>query len=699
MSTPKNIVFAGNPNVGKSTVFNALTGLKQHTGNWTGKTVDLASGSYTFQGCTYCLYDIPGTYSVNSDSPEEEIARRHICFSDTDLIVVVTDATCLERNLTLTLQILEMNRHVVLCVNLIDEARRNHITVDIAALEQLLGIPAIGISAKDKADIQRLKCFLAEHIGSIDRDTQHACRVRYPAAVESAVAHLLPLLSVLDDKGVSARFLALQLLTSTAEALRELRARLAIPPALAETLAKAAEAEKAYLASQQIPPAALPDRIAAALVSDAGRIAAASTKSGSALHRRSLKLDRLLTSRLLGIPIMLGFFAVILWLTISGANYPSEKLTQLFAFLRQPLADGLEALHLPRVLQDLLINGVYNTAAMITAVMLPPMAIFFPLFTLLEDLGYLPRIAFNLDKCFKKACSCGKQALTMCMGLGCNAVGVTGCRIISSPEERTAAILTNTFMPCNGRFSLLISLSSIFIGGMAARGLHSVIAMLFVLGLIVLGVFVTLGVTKFLSMTLLKHRSAAFTLELPPYRRPQILRTIARSILDRTLYILGRALLVAAPAGLIIWLMANLSIQGVSLLTYCGSALDPFARLMGLDGFILLAFLLAMPANETFLPILLMCYLSATQMTDITDLGFLHDLLTANGWTLLTAVNVMLFSLLHFPCATTLLTIRRETGSLKWTLLGFFIPTAVGIAACMLTTGVAHGIGAVLRLL
>ena len=691
MSTHKNIVFAGNPNVGKSTVFNALTGLKQHTGNWSGKTVDLASGIFTYKGRQYDLYDIPGTYSVISNSPEEEIARNHFCFSDTDLIVVVADATCMERNLNLALQILEINKHVVLCVNLIDEARRNHIEVDTAALQKELGIPAITISARSKRDISRLKEFIADHIDTIEENETSAFTLTYPKPIEDAIAMIAPHLDRLPQNRLDPRFIALKLLDNTQKFMSEVERGLGIDLTQYGDLMQSVRHAQDFLYDNQIPPVVLRDLIVGTIVEESNKVAEKCVihlRENGREETATLKVDQYLTSRAFGIPIMICFLGLILWITISGANYPSEYLAQLFEKLRPHFADFLVMLGLPAVIQSLLVDGIYSTVTWITAVMLPPMAIFFPLFTLLEDLGYLPRIAFNLDKYFKKAHSCGKQALTMCMGLGCNAVGVTGCRIISSPSERIAAILTNTFMPCNGRFSLLITLSAIFIGGIFGGKMSSVTATIFVMALILFGVAVTLGLTRILSVTLLKSEPTSFTLELPPYRKPQIMKTITRSVFDRTLFVLGRALVVAAPAGIVIWLMANIQIGDAAILTYCGSFLDPFAKLMGLDGYILLAFILAMPANEIVLPIIIMCYMASTQMTDISDLSVLKNILSSNGWSVLTAVNVMLFSLLHYPCATTLLTIKKETGSWKWTALAFLIPTLTGVSVCLATNGI-----------
>lgn len=434
-------------------------------------------------------------------------------------------------------------------------------------------------------------------------------------------------------------------------------------------------------------------------------------------NARAKKIDKILTSKVWGIPIMLAFLGLIFWITIVGANYPSEWLSQFFGWLQGKIEYLFDVVAAPEWLKGVLIDGVYKTLTWIIAVMLPPMAIFFPLFTLLEDLGFLPRIAFNLDKFFRKAGSSGKQALTMCMGFGCNAAGVTGCRIIDSPREKLIAILTNAFIPCNGRFPFLITIASIFIAGavggtgigagviydaeteqvnLVAEGAatnigsagSSIIATLTVLFVVLIGIMMTLLVSKLLSKTILKGESSAFVLELPPYREPQIGQVIVRSVFDRTLFVLGRAIAVAAPAGLVIWLFANISIGNMSILTYITNFFDPLARLMGLDGYILTAFILGIPANEIVLPIILMCYMGSGTLVDLENTMTIGQILIQNGWTLLTAINVMLFTLLHFPCTTTLMTIKKETGSWKWAGLGFLLPTACGMVLCLLTTGV-----------
>ena len=434
-----------------------------------------------------------------------------------------------------------------------------------------------------------------------------------------------------------------------------------------------------FLEEQGYLPERVRDTAASCVVLRAEEICCEAVKAPPACSECDRRLDRFFTGKWTAVPVMLLLLALIFWITIAGANLPSALLSQLL-FGAEPhfwrLAGAVGA---PEWLSSLMIDGVWHTLSWVTAVMLPPMAIFFPLFTLLEDFGYLPRVAFNLDRCFQRAGACGKQCLSMLMGFGCNAVGVTGTRIIDSPRERLIAILTNVFVPCNGRFPTLILLLTIFFAG--GSGASSFLPALLLAGLIVLGVLMTLLVSKLLSRTLLKGVPSSFTLELPPYRRPQVGKVIIRSVLDRTVFVLGRAAAVAAPAGLVIWLMANVNVAGGTLLSHCAAFLDPFARAIGLDGILLLAFILGFPANEIVLPIALMGYTASGTLAS-AEAGEFLAILTANGWTPLTAACAILFSLFHWPCSTTLITVWKETRSLKWTALSFLIPTAAGIAVC-----------------
>lgn len=429
------------------------------------------------------------------------------------------------------------------------------------------------------------------------------------------------------------------------------------------------------------------DIIVSSIVNTAEKISnSVCTYENNNYSTRDRKIDKILTSKIFGLPIMILFLGIIFWITIVGANYPSQALFSFFAWIQEKLIIGAEAINLPDWLSSMLISGIYQTLTWIISVMLPPMAIFFPLFTFLEDLGYLPRIAFNTDGFFKK-CSCsGKQMITMCMGFGCNSAGVTGCKIINSPREKLIAILTNNFVPCNGRFPFLITIASIFIAGTINGIGSSIVSTLAVMFVIILGIFCSLIISKILSKTILKGMPSSFVLELPPYRKPQFGKILIHSIFDRTLFVLGRAISVAAPAGLVIWLFTNIGINGESLLSIVANFLNPFAKILGLDGYILTAFIFGIPANEIVLPIILMCYLGGNSLVNMEDSFAIGQILIQNGWNILTAINVMIFTCMHFPCATTLLTIKKETGSLKWTALSFLLPTICGTVICLFTT-------------
>ena len=663
------IALAGNPNVGKSTIFNSLTGMKQHTGNWPGKTVSNARGYCRSRRRGYVLVDVPGTYSLMADSPEEELARDFICFGGADAVLVVCDATCLERNMNLLLQTLETGRPVLLCVNLMDEAKRRGIHIDLDLLEERLGIPVVGTVARDRRSREKL-------LSALDWITEHPPRTdlpvpEYPEALERAVEAMLPLAGELE--GLSPRFICLGLLLGTA----------GLEKRLGPQLLQAAAEHREELEQAGLHRDALQDAVVTALVKKGEELCAGAVEiRDEGFSHRDRAIDRIVTSRLLGYPLMIVLLALVFYLTIKGANYPSQWLSAGLFYIYDRLMELFAGLGAPAWLTGIAIEGAYKTLAWVVSVMLPPMAIFFPLFTLMEDSGYLPRIAYNLDRPFCRCSSCGRQALTMAMGFGCNAAGVVGCRIINSPRERLLAIITNSLVPCNGRFPTLIALISMFLIG-SGKALSSALVLT---GFIVLSVLLTFGSTKVLSMTLLKGESSSFVLELPPYRRPELGKVIVRSVMDRTLFVLGRAAAVAAPAGAVLWLLANLSVGGESLLALLSGIMEPLGRLLGMDGAILLAFILGFPANEIVLPIAVMIYSMGGSLTEIGELTALRPLLAANGWTPLTAVCVMLFSLCHWPCSTTLLTIKKETGSWKWTLVSALLPTALGVILC---TGVA----------
>ena len=593
----KTIALAGNPNVGKSTIFNSLTGLNQHTGNWPGKTVTTASGTFTYKDTEFTVIDLPGAYSLCSDSPDEKAAADYIASGEADIILIIADASCLERNLLLVRDILCVSDNIVLCVNLMDEAEKKGIRVDIKRLSDILGIPVTASSARSGEGIPELLQMLYDYT---------------------------PCLSITSG----------------------------LP-------------DTSYIYSQCV------------------------NLRSSEPHITDRKIDRIVTSKLLGFPIMIMMLIIIFWLTMSGANYPSAALSSLFAWTGEKIRYFLNCISLSPAIVSLIMDGIYTTPTWLISVMLPPMAIFFPLFTILEDSGYLPRIAFNLDNAFKSCGAHGKQALTMCMGFGCNACGVTGCRIIESPRERLIAVLTNCFVPCNGRFPALITLILIFLAP-AFGAFSSVMAGVILTFFIISGIIVTLLVSRILSKTLLKGIPSSFVLELPPYRRPQFRSIIIRSLLDRTLFVLGRAVVVAAPAGAIIWLTANIEAGDTSILNHMTAFLEPFGRAIGVDGVIITAFILGFPANEIVIPVMLMCYMSTGTLTDYTSLSQLHETLSGCGWTIQTAFCVLTLCMFHFPCGTTCLTIKKETGSLRWTALAFIIPTVTGICLCFLLNTLFH---------
>ena len=678
----KVIALAGNPNVGKSTVFNALTGLNQHTGNWPGKTVSNAQGYCKTESRGLMLVDIPGTYSLMAHSAEEEVARNFICFGKPDAVAVVCDATSLERNLNLVLQIAEISKRTVVCVNLMDEAKRKGIKIDLKRLSKILGVPVAGTAARKK---KTLYGFTDAVNAALDEKDPHCIKISYPEPIERAVRIVEPEAARIAAGRLPARWLALKLIYRENGLLNEINEYLGCDilknPAVFSAVCLAEE----RLAKNGITPDKYKDMTVSAIVKTAEETAkSVVTVKNAEYSETDRRLDRFFMGKFTGYAVMAALLAFVFWLTLNGANYPSEMLSRLFSFIEAKLYALLVRWNAPDFITESLVFGVWRVLSWVVAVMLPPMAIFFPLFTLLEDSGYLPRIAYNLDKPLKKCSACGKQALTVCMGFGCNAAGIVGCRIIDSKRERLLAILTNNFVPCNGRFPMLISVITMFFVGVSGSALSSVTAALLLTAAIVLSLAVSLLVTKLLSVTLLKGEPSAYTLELPPYRRPQIGKVIVRSIFDRTLFVLGRAAAVAAPAGLIIWLAANVYIGGESILSVCSAALDPIGRFMGLDGVILIAFILGFPANETVIPIMIMAYLADGTLSETAALADTYLLFTLNGWTVKTAVNVIIFSLMHWPCSTALLTIKKETGSFKWTLLAAAIPTLIGAALCIL---------------
>ena len=725
------VALAGNPNTGKSTVFNALTGLRQHTGNWPGKTVVRAEGIYGYEGRQVKVVDLPGTYSLQAGSTDEEVARDFILFGRPDVTVIVVDATRLERNLNLTLQVLAITHRVVVCLNLMDEARRHGLVVDVGRLERELGVPVVPAVARAGEGIPPLVQAIHEVATGV-RIPDPVRIEHFDGPVEAAIAELVPVIGEAYPTLPNARWVALRLLNADSrveEALRtgeigQLERNAAPPPVTGRRVGGLIEppdpATSDLSASPSDPAAAgrrvleaasalrwrLPtnfhDSIVAVVYRKAEEIAAAAGGTALARAKRTVDrtLDRLLTGAWTGFPVMLLILMAVFWLTIAGANVPSAMLASLLVDTIHPwLVTAGGSLGMPWWLSGFLFDGIYLATAWVIAVMLPPMAIFFPLFTLLEDFGYLPRVAFNLDAIFRRVGAHGKQALTMSMGFGCNAAGVVATRIIDSPRERLIAIITNNFSLCNGRWPTQILLASIFIGTLAPAHLAGLLSASAVVGIALLGIAAMLVTSWLLSRTVLKGEATTFSLELPPYRPPQILRTLYTSLIDRTFIVLWRAIVFAVPAGAAIWLSANIVVGGTSVAEHMMGWLNPFGLLVGLNGVVLLAYIVAIPANEIVVPTILMftVLLSADPALG-AGAGVMFEgstaevevLLRDNGWTLLTAVNVMLFSLLHNPCSTTLYTIYRETRSWKWTAVSALMPLAMGFALTFVLTQVVR---------
>ena len=684
----KVVALAGNPNVGKSTVFNALTGLKQHTGNWPGKTVECAKGNVEDKGNKFQLVDLPGSYSLLAHSEEEEIARDFICFEKPDAVIVVCDGTTLERNMNLVLQIMETTKNVILCVNLLDEAKRKNIEINLNKLSDILKIPVIGTAARSGKGLEKIFPSLYE-LFSNKKDDIYI--VRYPEELEREISILQEDLEKFLPDTLNARWATVRVLEDDKSFFESLSKYENIDLSANKNLDEKIKASRLRLQDKTYNLEKIKDSIVEAFVSNAEEICKDTViYKNKNYNQRDRKLDKLFTSKTTGFLIMFLLLLGVFWITIAGANVPSDLINKLLFSWEDNILAFLKNIGLPKSIYGPLVFGVYRVVAWVISVMLPPMAIFFPLFTLLEDFGYLPRVAFNLDKYFQKCNACGKQALTMCMGFGCNAAGVTGCKIIDSPRERLIAILTNNFVPCNGRFPTIIATITMFLVMGFGGGFLSSLFSAFILALvIILGVFITILASKILSETLLKGIPSSFTLELPPYRVPQVGTVIVRSIFDRTIFVLGRAVVVAAPAGIIIWLLANINFGDMSILNHLVNFLEPLARLMGLDGVILTAFLLGSPANEIVVPIIIMTYLSKGSLLEIDDINVMRNLLVNNGWTIITAINVILFSLMHWPCGTTLLTIHKETGSIKWTVISFLLPTVFGIVSCICFTSLA----------
>ncbi|MCD8205473.1 MAG: ferrous iron transport protein B [Clostridia bacterium] len=649
------ICLAGNPNTGKSTVFNALTGMHQHTGNWPGKTVATAEGRYEYNEKGFVLVDLPGTYSLLSRSPEEEVASDFVINGGAECCVVVCESVCLERNLILVQQCMELHDKVIVCVNLMDEAKKHGITVDADKLSEELGCPVVLTAAGPGWGLKELR-----------QKIEDVCEGK-------TECHPRRLICTGEESGE--------------ERMTKMRGT--------------SQSDSDVVATKYVHRA---ERISADTVTESGDTPAI---------RRQRMMDKLIMGKL-GIPIMILLLFFVFWFTLFGADYLTDPLQWCFDKLYCWNSDTRAGIgYLIKLGEDaswagwwyiatVLVDGVYVVATKVIAVMLPPMAIFFPIFSLLEDFGYLPRVAFRLDNSFRSCGACGKQSLTMCMGFGCNAAGVVGCRIIDSERERKIAILTNNFVPCNGRFPTLTLVIGVLLDyslkTSLARFWRILVSALVLVVVIIIGIFFTFGVSKFLTKTMLKGEASSFVLELPPYRKPQVLRVIGRSIWDRTLKVLGRAVTVAAPAGALIAVLSVININGTSMMMWIAQGLNPIGTALGfggsgawagiLGGALLVGFVFGLPANEIVIPITVMIIITsveggytamATSMGD-TDIS---SILIEAGLNWKTCVSIMMFSLLHWPCATTILSVKNELNSWKWAGLSALIPTVVGIVVCL----------------
>lgn len=644
-----NILLCGNPNVGKSSIYNILTHSHEHTGNWTGKTVELSTKKIV--GTDYYLVDLPGIYSLSSLSEEENIAKMTMLFSDYKSIIYVVDATQIEKNLNLLFQILQINKNIILCINMIDELENKNIKLDTNILSNILGIKVIKFSTYKNIGYNEL-------IEAIKEDNYCEYNYYYNEEIEKHINNISSYLPV----GFNNRYMSISVLNKDEYLVKYVKERYGINLENNDV--------KNYI--MNINSEEISDQISIK-INTLSRIVTNEVFKKSGENSISL-LDKIFSNKIYSIIMMTFIMFLIFLITITLANYPSDLLGELFNKFEYFIYKLCLNFNIPKVIYEPILFGVYRVVTFIISVMFPPLVIFFIMWTYAEESGILPRIAFNFDKICSYSNCHGKQCLTMCSGFGCNACAVVGARIMDNKRDRIIAILTNSFIPCNGRFPMIIAIITMFL----VNSNNKILVSIYLCGFVILAMIISFLISFILSKTILKGYPSFFVLELPEYKKVKLSKILKTSIVYKSLSILKKAILVSIPAGLIIWLLTNININNMSVFLIISNFLDKFAKIIGLDGNILLSFILALPANEIVLPIIIMGYLGNSNISLISDYIGIKSILLNNGWTVNTAICTILFSLMHFPCGTTLSTIKSEIGY-KWAFYSFIIPLITGI--------------------
>lgn len=645
----KNILLVGNPNVGKSSIFNILTHSHEHTGNWTGKTVKLARKNII--NTNYTLIDLPGIYSLSSLSDEEIVAKDTLLFEQYEKIIYVMDSSNIEKNLHLLLQILEINKNIILCLNMVDELDIKGIKINDKKLSEILDIKVIRCSASKNIGIKEL-------IESLDEESKSSYNYIYDYNIEKGISDIFEYLT----NQFKSRFIALKLLEKDITLVDSIKTKYKL-----DIIDKDIQNYLMHVNSEEISDSVsnLLNNISKNIYNEVVEISK---------EKEIGTIDKIFSKKIYALPIMFIIIFGIFFITIVLANYPSELLSLIFNKFEICLVNLSNILKIPSYIYEPIIYGIYRVVSFIVSVMFPPLVIFFFLFTYAEESGILPRLAFNFDKVFKCSGCHGKQALTICSGFGCNACAIVGSRIIDSKRDKLIAILTNSFIPCNGRFPMIIALITMFFTNSNNKLQVSLYLTLFV----ILAILISLLTSFILSKTILKGYNGFFILELPDYKKVKFKKVLKNSLIYKSLSILKKAVLVSIPCGIIIYFMTNTTIGNLSLFKIASNFLEPFGKLLGLDGVILLSFFLALPANEIVLPIIIMGYLGSKNVPMISNYLTIKEVLINNSWTYMTALSTILFSIMHFPCGTTLATIKSEVGT-KWMIYSFFIPLVTGI--------------------